>query len=152
MQKALTKAAKGRTTIVIAHRLSTIRSADNIAVLSGGEIVEQGDHDSLMANQGLYANLVNGQQLTEEKTDEDDDALIENASISSWFVDEKSTAKELPEIVVEKIDSKKLDKRLSFRDLLHLMDKLNRPERMLILLGLISCVFAGLGTPVCVFP
>ncbi|OAL62642.1 hypothetical protein A7C99_5024 [Trichophyton rubrum] len=148
VQKALTKAAKGRTTIVIAHRLSTIRSADNIAVLSGGEIVEQGDHDSLMANQGLYANLVNGQQLTEEKTDEDDDALIENASISSWFVDEKSTAKELPEIVVEKIDSKKLDKRLSFRDLLHLMDKLNRPERMLILLGLISCVFAGLGTPV----
>ncbi|OAL75663.1 hypothetical protein A7D00_1263 [Trichophyton violaceum] len=148
VQKALTKAAKGRTTIVIAHRLSTIRSADNIAVLSGGEIVEQGDHDSLMANQGLYANLVKGQQLTEEKTDEDDDALIENASISSWFVDEKSTAKELPEIVVEKIDSKKLDKRLSFRDLLHLMDKLNRPERMLILLGLIGCVFAGLGTPV----
>ncbi|EGD97754.1 hypothetical protein TESG_08506 [Trichophyton tonsurans CBS 112818] len=84
VQKALTKAAKGRTTIVIAHRLSTIRSADNIVVLSAGEIVERGDHDSLMANQGLYANLVNGQQLTEEKTDEDDDALIENASASSW--------------------------------------------------------------------
>ncbi|GBF62438.1 ABC transporter [Trichophyton mentagrophytes] len=139
VQKALTKAAKGRTTIVIAHRLSTIRSADNIVVLSAGEIVEQGDHDSLVANQGLYANLVNGQQLTEEKTDED---------ASSWFVDEKSTTKELPEIVIKKTDSKKLNNRLSFWDLLRLMDKLNRPERMLILLGLIGYIFAGLGTPV----
>ncbi|EFR00485.1 leptomycin B resistance protein pmd1 [Nannizzia gypsea CBS 118893] len=150
VQKALTKAAKGRTTIVIAHRLSTIRSADNIVVLSAGEIAEQGDHDSLMARQGLYANLVNGQQLTEEKTEEDDDdALIENASASSWLMDEKATTKVQPEIVVEKkSDSKKFDKRLSFWDLLRLMDKLNRPERMLILLGFIGCVFAGLGTPV----
>ena len=56
---ALTK----RTTIVIAHRLSTIRQADSIAVISDGQVVEQGTHDELMANEsGHYFNLVNKQE------------------------------------------------------------------------------------------
>jgi len=47
-----------RTTVVIAHRLSTIRTADKIAVVKEGAIVEEGTHDTLLANQGLYTNLV----------------------------------------------------------------------------------------------
>ena len=49
---------RGITTIVIAHRLSTIRDADLIVVLDHGHIVEQGNHDQLMANKGAYYDLV----------------------------------------------------------------------------------------------
>jgi ATP-binding cassette subfamily B (MDR/TAP) protein 1 len=47
-----------RTTIVIAHRLSTIRTADKIAVISEGAVVEEGTHDELLAQHGMYTNLV----------------------------------------------------------------------------------------------
>ncbi len=47
----------GRTSVVIAHRLSTVREADLILVLDGGRIVERGDHETLLARGGLYANL-----------------------------------------------------------------------------------------------
>ena len=46
------------TTVVIAHRLSTIRNADKIAVVYEGTISEEGTHDQLLSNQGLYASLV----------------------------------------------------------------------------------------------
>ena len=48
---------QGRTGLVIAHRLATIRDADRIIVLREGEVLEQGNHDALMANGGLYAQL-----------------------------------------------------------------------------------------------
>ncbi len=57
VQEAFDKLAKGRTTIVIAHRLSTVRDADQIVVLDHGRIVETGDHTSLLAGQGRYAEL-----------------------------------------------------------------------------------------------
>jgi ATP-binding cassette subfamily B protein len=57
IQQALDKVVKGRTTIVIAHRLSTIVNADKIHVLQHGKIVEAGNHETLLRNNGLYANL-----------------------------------------------------------------------------------------------
>ena len=57
IQQALDELCKGRTTIVVAHRLSTIKNADEIAVIADGKIVEQGDHETLMANGGMYAEL-----------------------------------------------------------------------------------------------
>ncbi|MEA5127954.1 peptidase domain-containing ABC transporter [Proteiniphilum sp.] len=54
-------AAKGKTIIVIAHRLSTVRDADNIVVLEEGRLAEQGSHDSLLQNRGVYAKLWNEQ-------------------------------------------------------------------------------------------
>ncbi|XP_029348794.1 bile salt export pump [Echeneis naucrates] len=58
VQSALDEARKGRTCIVIAHRLSTIQSADIIAVMSHGAVIEQGTHDTLMAKKGAYYKLV----------------------------------------------------------------------------------------------
>ena len=66
IQQTFDKLAVGRTTIVIAHRLATVRGADRIAVIEGGHIVELGSHLELMEKGGVYASLVNSQQLKEE--------------------------------------------------------------------------------------
>ncbi|HQY91487.1 ABC transporter ATP-binding protein [Caldilinea sp.] len=57
IQAALLRLMRGRTSFVIAHRLSTIRNADQVLVIDGGQIVEQGAHDELLARQGVYHHL-----------------------------------------------------------------------------------------------
>ncbi len=61
IQKAMDTLMKGRTSFVIAHRLSTIRDADVILVMKDGDIVEQGNHEELIAKGGFYADLYNSQ-------------------------------------------------------------------------------------------
>ncbi|CAI5455290.1 unnamed protein product [Caenorhabditis angaria] len=70
VQKSLDKASEGRTTIVVAHRLSTIRNAHKIIVMDKGEIVEVGDHNSLMQIGGVYASLTEAQLM--ESNDQED--------------------------------------------------------------------------------
>ena len=65
IQKAMDKLMEGRTSFVIAHRLSTIRNADLILVMNDGNIIEQGNHQELMSQNGFYADLYNS-QFTEE--------------------------------------------------------------------------------------
>ncbi len=59
IQQALDELCRGRTTLVVAHRLSTIKNADEIAVIADGKIVEQGNHEALIANNGIYSDLYN---------------------------------------------------------------------------------------------
>lgn len=59
IQEALDELCQGRTTIVVAHRLSTIKNADEIAVISDGKILEQGNHEELMKKSGIYRELYN---------------------------------------------------------------------------------------------
>jgi ABC-type multidrug transport system (phospholipid, LPS, lipid A and drug exporter), ATPase and permease components, putative len=66
IQKAMDKLMEGRTSFVIAHRLSTIRNADLILVMRDGNIIEQGNHDELMDQNGFYADLYNSQFVEED--------------------------------------------------------------------------------------
>ncbi|MBQ7880982.1 MAG: ABC transporter ATP-binding protein [Clostridia bacterium] len=61
IQKAMDELTKGRTSFIIAHRLSTIRNADVILVLKDGDIIEQGNHEQLLEQNGFYAQLYNSQ-------------------------------------------------------------------------------------------
>ncbi|KAI8149540.1 p-glycoprotein [Fennellomyces sp. T-0311] len=77
VQCALDAASAGRTTIVIAHRLSTIRNADLIVVMHQGELVEQGTHEELVRYGGVYAELVNKQQIATEQQDSSNDGTTD---------------------------------------------------------------------------
>ena len=70
MSGALDAVARGRTTISIAHRLSTVRRADQILVMSHGQIVERGTYDKLVTRGGVFA------QLAAQDSDQEDDAPV----------------------------------------------------------------------------
>ena len=73
IQNALNKLCEGRTTIVVAHRLTTIKNADEILVISGGKIVEQGSHEELLQKEsGAYKVLYDNQfkEIDSETTKE----------------------------------------------------------------------------------
>ena len=67
VQRALATALAGRTSLVIAHRLSTIREADQILVISDGQVAERGQHEELLAAGGLYAELYRTQFARQEQ-------------------------------------------------------------------------------------
>lgn len=67
IQKAMKTLMQGRTSFVIAHRLSTIQEADKILVLKDGQIIEQGNHESLLADKGFYYDLYQSQFSKKEE-------------------------------------------------------------------------------------
>lgn len=69
IQEALDRLSRGRTTIVVAHRLSTVRNADEIAVISDGRIIEQGSHEELISEHGVYERLYSLQFREEDTAD-----------------------------------------------------------------------------------
>src|SRR5262249_58178266 len=66
IQEALERILRTRTSVVIAHRLSTIRNADRIIVMHRGQIVEDGNHETLLARQGYYARLHRHQRASKQ--------------------------------------------------------------------------------------
>ncbi|MFI3106976.1 ABC transporter ATP-binding protein/permease [Streptococcus suis] len=68
VQEAFAKLMEGRTSFIIAHRLSTIQSADLILVMVDGKIIEQGNHEALMAEQGVYYQMQTSQQIEEDES------------------------------------------------------------------------------------
>ena len=99
LQHAMAALRQGRTSFVIAHRLSTIRDADLILVMEHGDIVEQGNHEQLIAKQGAYWRLYNS-QFEQAATDLDAEEAAEEASKSP-----AQTTRPLEDIIEEKVDA-----------------------------------------------
>ncbi|KAM7185763.1 ABC transporter-like protein [Rhypophila sp. PSN 637] len=90
VQGALDKVSKNRTTLMIAHRLTTVKKADNIVVLRKGQVVQQGTHEALMAQEGgAYWTLANAQQINAEAEHKPDD---ERCSHDADIAEKKSMA------------------------------------------------------------
>ena len=83
VQRALKTALAGRTSLVIAHRLSTIREADQILVIEGGQIRERGEHEELLAADGLYAELYHTQFADQEPSPSAEAEAARRAALDS---------------------------------------------------------------------
>ncbi|KAF2717196.1 leptomycin B resistance protein pmd1 [Polychaeton citri CBS 116435] len=164
VQKALSAASKGRTTIVIAHRLSTIRDADNIVVMADGDIIEQGTHNELVAKDGEYAQLVEKQRISEQVVEEevaDEISGVESATdgysekeglyLSNIAVDDASFDQAIRTTTNTSSTSAK-PKKASFSwsnltTALTLITKLSQPEYVLIIIATLLAIIAGLSVP-----
>ena len=168
VQAALDIAAQGRTTIVIAHRLSTIKTADNIVVMSGGRVIEQGSHDKLLEKKGAYSKLVDAQRISEEREeinleetvrlDETEEQLIKASSPEKQNAFEPDpndlelgmrrtvTGKSESSLVLQ--GSKAAPKsQYSLWTLIKLIGSFNRKEIHFMLIGLFWSIIAGGGNP-----
>lgn len=160
VQDALDRVSVNRTTITIAHRLSTIKNAAKIVVISRGKIVEQGTHSELLDLGGMYSNLVMAQKVAAkveqheevERSDETGDIVYEDkldpaddtTTSSINREDEKAvptnvypsgSEKSRTLISAEDIPGIKPPSDSSFRRYISLYWKLNRPERLYLILG-----------------
>ncbi|KAI8896054.1 ATP-binding cassette transporter ABC4 [Globomyces pollinis-pini] len=144
VQEALDRVSKSRTTISIAHRLSTIRNADNIVVMVRGEIVEQGNHDKLVKQDGLYAKLVNAQTLetgstnSSQKSEDDPDEIIDQV------VHEKEVEEE--DVGTDDLETGK-EKKMSSIAVFGQIMKFNAPELKYTIPALIASIGSGLINP-----
>ncbi|CAF1425636.1 unnamed protein product [Adineta ricciae] len=141
IQDALNRAAKNRTTIVIAHRLSTIRNADKIIVMHKGEIVEQGNHDSLMQIGGTYYKLVEAQKvhMTEEQ-------FTQSVRFSEQKRD-STNVKYIHEELYESFEEENSNIKKKKSNAVLTMLKMNAPEWLFIMIGCAACICTGAIVP-----
>ncbi|OKO97259.1 Leptomycin B resistance protein pmd1 [Penicillium subrubescens] len=154
VQSALDTASHGRTTIVIAHRLSTIQKADNIVVMAAGQIVEQGSHEELLSQSGMYFSMVQAQGLQETRDQER--AGSDRVSVSLSGVKDnlevdgsRSSVHEIPSSINmnEAIHDTNNNQVGGPQGLLSFIWSMGMPELCITLGGFVSAAFAG-----CVYP
>uniref|UniRef100_A0A803YMQ6 ATP binding cassette subfamily B member 1 n=1 Tax=Meleagris gallopavo TaxID=9103 RepID=A0A803YMQ6_MELGA len=152
VQAALDKIRKGRTILVIAHRLSTVRNADLIAAFENGVITEQGTHDELMEQKGVYYKLVNMQTSETEdqlhKEDSNASGVSEEALNGSVLTGRKrqSTRKSIKRFRIwnDELDEKtdQLDKNIPPSSFFKIM-KLNKTEWPYFVVGTLCAIING---------
>uniref|UniRef100_A0A8B9Q879 ABC-type xenobiotic transporter n=1 Tax=Apteryx owenii TaxID=8824 RepID=A0A8B9Q879_APTOW len=158
VQAALDKARNGRTTIVIAHRLSTVRTADTIAALEKGVVVERGTHSELMLQKGVYYSLVMQQTGVEEYEKNDRNDLVQELTGQVDFeglgifkkgsIRRRSSRYKSRRCSSKKKSSEKKKKKdleeenlpaVSYSRIL----ALNKPEWLYVVLGVIAAAISG---------
>ncbi|KAJ3533044.1 hypothetical protein NM208_g8157 [Fusarium decemcellulare] len=148
VQKALSRVSENRTTVVIAHRLSTVREADNIAVISEGQVAEQGTHEELVALNSYYARLIKAQDLATSEDPSSTGAVKEGPS-------EEDSHQESLEMVrtvaTEKaLESQDDDNRRRDKSLISSLIIILREQKALlplILIAVIGCIAAAATWP-----
>jgi ATP-binding cassette subfamily B (MDR/TAP) protein 1 len=147
--------AKKRTTVVIAHRLSTIRDCSQIAVLSGGIVVEQGTHQQLLEHDaGIYRSLVASQLAVGKDGNSSDGTLLSgkdqsNAAERTKEVDSRPTSA-LPEAATlgaATVSKQEVPKTQAKKGSVWWIWRLSMPEKWYFLLGLIGAVVGALNMP-----
>ncbi|EHK21618.1 uncharacterized protein TRIVIDRAFT_192022 [Trichoderma virens Gv29-8] len=175
VQAALDKAAEGRTTITIAHRLSTIKTADNIVVIVDGKIMEQGTHEELLCTKGEYFKLVEAQKFNDLKEaqykgkgfvekDEAAESDISTETISrvptphskgseATTYNEKSMATPRQQTLADQSIVSQAEGMTEAKNhllpwsLIKFTASFNRPELVLMIIGLAFAMLAGCGQP-----
>ncbi|CAF1420960.1 unnamed protein product [Rotaria sordida] len=171
VQEALDRAAEGRTTLVIAHRLSTIRNADKIIVIHKGNVVEEGDHESLMNTRGTYFTLVEQQNLRKAEEEEEQLAfekyernlsVVSNPTTENLLGFERKRASTIGSIASSVLNTLYGKKKNSLVDddaveeedteekkpsAMLKMLLMNKPEWIFIVFGCIACVCNGGSQP-----
>ncbi|XP_074122734.1 ATP-dependent translocase ABCB1 isoform X4 [Sminthopsis crassicaudata] len=155
VQVALDKAREGRTTIVIAHRLSTIRNADVIAGFEDGVIVEQGNHDELMKQEGVYFKLVTmqttGNQIESESDSDELKNEINTSEPTTKGFESRSLRRRSSRLSVKKTqtlekktteEEKKLDENVPQVSFLRIL-KMNKTEWPYFVVGTFCAIING---------
>lgn len=164
VQAAIKEASRHRTTIMIAHRLSTIRDADSIAVILGGQVVEQGTHTELLAQGGTYKKLVDAQALSQDtsetkqdlekeaaiEADEMELSLTKTRSKGASILRRTSTSRSAadPEKGDEPCEDEDSKKKYSWWEIMKFLYHYNKQERWLLLIGCALSVISGMVQPV----
>ncbi|XP_078702922.1 ATP-dependent translocase ABCB1-like isoform X6 [Branchiostoma floridae x Branchiostoma belcheri] len=154
VQAALDKARMGRTTLVVAHRLSTIKTADIIVGFENGVAVEQGTHDQLMAQKGVYYTLVTTQTFaTEDEEDKEEDGEVYAEDLmkkSSMHLTRQTSAKKLERTMstVSRKSEKEAEEEEEVEDPdMKRVMKLNAAEWPYILVGTFCAAINGAVNP-----
>ncbi|KAM5453937.1 putative ABC-type xenobiotic transporter [Microsporum audouinii] len=149
VQAALDLVCKNRTTVVVAHKLSTIKSADQIVVMDHGKIMQQGDHETLRQQDGIYKQMISNQDL-----DIDDEPGVDEESADVIIPAESETMsavtpyQEKSEADIEKPNSSITPTSYSILQILSIIFSEQRKSRFHIIVGIIACFAAGAVYPV----
>ncbi|KAL8971552.1 MAG: hypothetical protein Q9183_001000 [Haloplaca sp. 2 TL-2023] len=151
IQSSLTEVIRGRTTVSVAHRLSTIMNADNIIVLKDGHVSEQGTHAELVSMNGIYANMVNTQNLQPPASSKPLDPVLLPTPESQGAISDDSLLKP-PEtdisvaVEVEPTTENQLaltGSPRSLRSTILGVTSLSRPQLMYVVLGIAAALTVG---------
>ncbi|ORX90713.1 P-loop containing nucleoside triphosphate hydrolase protein [Basidiobolus meristosporus CBS 931.73] len=153
VQQALDRASSGRTTIVIAHRLSTIRNADQIIVMDRGDIIESGDHNSLLKAEGAYYKLVELQKIGNKDNELDavpppEDQNLEAIKSKDSELRRQTTVRSILSVGSRNDIEEDAESKYSFAYVCFRVLKLNRPELKFIIIGLIAAIISGVIYPI----